>query len=114
MSKLTLHSAQCKACQSLASQNKDVIKLLGEYRRDGLATILLAECLGCQKTFKLSTSSKVTLPGGLQRYVVNVKAVWDEMGCGGGASTLSERLGTMDIPSMQSRNFGHIGEQIGL
>ena len=45
---LRKHSAQCKACQPLAAQNKEVIQLLEENRKDGLGCILLAECPGCQ------------------------------------------------------------------
>ena len=104
---LTQHAAQC---QGEASQG---IHRLGESRHDGLASTLVSKCRGCGHVFKFVTSSRIAVPGGGSRYTSNIKAVWGEMGTGGGCSTLTERLATLDIPCMSSDTFSDIEELIG-
>ena len=91
--------------------NQSPIKLLGEVKRQGLYSVVAAECQGCHKVFHLGGSSKLPVNESFH-YDINVRAVWGEMSTGGGVSHLNESLATMGIPGMTQTTFTSIEDQI--
>ncbi|CAG2245037.1 unnamed protein product [Mytilus edulis] len=59
-------------CIKFAKEVKAPIKLETEVRSLGLATVMLAQCMGCLHKFRLESSPKVQ---GSKRYDINVRAV---------------------------------------
>ena len=111
---LTLHAAMCDQCHSYAQSHGEAIKVHGEINRDGLASILFAQCCGCKKTWHLTTCNKIKGPTGNKRWEVNLAAVWGQMATGGGAQPMNQFLSTMGVPGMSAPTFSSIEEQIGL
>ncbi len=101
---LAKHSAFCEG----------EIKLIGE-KRFGLASIISGNCLTCNHSIELQTSSKIKGPRNYSRWECNLAAVWGEMTTGGGHSRLEESLGVIGVPVMTKRSFisteRGIGEQ---
>ena len=91
--------------------NQSPIKLLGEVKRQGLHSVVAAECQGCHKVFHLGGSSKLPVNESFH-YDINVRAVWGEMSTGGGVSHLNESLATMGFPGMTQTTFTSIEDQI--
>ena len=67
------------------------ISLVGE-SRDGLASILKAQCHVCNMILYFPTSSKVVGSTGNRRWECNISAVWGQMAIGGGYSHLQESM----------------------
>ena len=79
MSDITLHACLCEKAIKIASEGKPPIRLETEVRTLGLASVLMAQCLGCNQKFTVDSSPKVP---GSKRHDVNVRAVWGEHGDG--------------------------------
>ena len=56
ISDITAHAASCPKC---FNGQDEVTTLIGEQNRQGLASILVARCNGCDMEFPFATSSKV-------------------------------------------------------
>jgi hypothetical protein len=112
ITEVTTHVLLCPKAQSIVYQGQSAIQLVSEVRHKGLASILLARCEGCRQEFRFETSPKVQTSSGSNRYAINVRAVWGTMATGGGASNLTETLGTMDIPSLSQPTFTQIEQEI--
>ena len=100
--KISSHSSSCG----------DEITLSGE-SRDGLASILTAQCKSCQMTIDFPTSSKVCGPTGNKRWECNLSAVWGQMAIGGGHHHLQESMGALGIPTMTKKSFKATEKTIG-
>ena len=104
ITRLSEHSAKCKG----------VCHIVQEVRREGLASILLAECDKCNNKFHLESSTKVMGSGSKKtRYAVNVGAVLGQMATGGGHSRLNETAAVLNLPGMSKNTFISIEAQIG-
>ena len=86
---------------SHSSNCGDEMMLVGE-SRDGLASILTAQCNSCQMVTDFPTSSKVCGPTGNRRWKCNLDAVWGQMGIGGG---LQESMAVLGVPTMTIKTF---------
>ena len=104
---ITQHSV---ACQS-------PVELIGELRRNGLCSTLLAKCSKCNEEITFTSCNKVELkkPDGKVRstYQANVEAVIGQMATGGGCNNLEELLCTIGIPSMSKPTFIEIERLLG-
>ena len=80
------------------------ISLVGE-SRDGLASILKAQCHVCNMIIYFLTSSKVVGSTGNRHWECNISAVWGQMAIGGGYSHLQESMGALGIPVMTKKTF---------
>lgn len=100
--RISSHSSSCG----------DEISLSGE-SRDGLASILTAQCKSCQLTIDFPTSSKVRGPTGNSRWECNLSSVWGQMAIGGGHHHLQESLGALGIPTMTKKSFKATEKIIG-
>ena len=78
--------------------------LVGE-SRDGLASILTAQCNSCQMVIDFPTSSKVCGPTGNRCWKCNLDAVWGQMGIGGGYCHLQESMAVLGVPTMTKKNI---------
>ncbi|CAG2236224.1 unnamed protein product [Mytilus edulis] len=110
ISDITLHACLCAGAINLAKEGKAPIKLETEVRSLGLATVMLAKCMGCLQKFKLETSPKVP---GSKRYDINVRAVWGSMVTGNGPAHLNEFLATLNSPGLSQPSFSAIETDIG-
>ena len=110
MSDITLHACLCEKAIKIASEGKPPIRLETEVRTLGLASVLMAQCLGCNQKFTVDSSPKVP---GSKRHDVNVRAVWGSMVTGNGPSHLNEFMATMNSPGLTQPSFSAIEEEIG-
>ena len=111
ISDITAHAASCSKC---FNSQDEAITLIGERNRQGLASILVARCNGCDMEFPFATSSKVyCLPDGSSRWESNLAAVWGQMSTGGGYSPLQENMATLGVPVMTKKAFIHTESVIG-
>lgn len=106
---ITTHTCLCSKAQELVRNGKEPVTLKSEIKKNGLFSILLVVCQGCQKEFQLKNSEKQQT--GL--IDINVRAVWGSVTAGGGSSKLNETLTTMNIPPMNEGCFSIIEEKIG-
>ena len=109
---ITTHCMRCPLAHAKLNSNDLPIKLIGETHRMGLASIISAVCLGCEKTFNFDTSKKIKSSNNNQRYEINLRAVWGQMATGGGASNLNEQLGTIGVPGLRPNTFTAIEREI--
>ena len=63
---------------------KEAILLVGEQNREGLCFILTSPCVGCNKEFQFSTSSKVQGMSGGHYWECNLAECGDRWQQGGG------------------------------
>ncbi len=113
ISELTLHSATCQQAIELGMKGEAPIQLVGEVKNLGLASIIQSECKGCSKVFRFTTSPKVTMPDGNKRFEINVRAVWGQMGSGGGSTRLNEESATNGMPGLSPDTYRKIETEIG-
>ena len=104
---INAHSASCGA----------PVHLIGEVRRNGLASTLLAKCTTCQAEFLFDTCDKVELihPNGKRRltWEYNAAVVMGEMSTGGGHASMEELFGTLGVPAMTKKTFIDIERSLG-
>ena len=81
---ITTHCMRCTQAQAKLTDNDLPVKLIGEVKRLGLASVIAAVCLGCNKTFTFDTSSKIECSNSNNRFDINVRSVWGQMSTGGG------------------------------
>ncbi|VDI80109.1 Hypothetical predicted protein [Mytilus galloprovincialis] len=96
---ITLHVIQCpKVCDM-----KDIepLKLFFDERNLGLASVMFAECQGCHKQFKFTSSPMLSN----DMFDVNVRGVWGSMVTGDGGAQLGETMATFSCPSISSNSF---------
>ena len=74
VSKVSLHVTLCKDYMG-QTWTQSPIQLVGECRRQGLATILRAKCRGCSMVWELAQSDRMSGNPNHGQYVVNVAAV---------------------------------------
>ncbi|KAH3879459.1 hypothetical protein DPMN_003362 [Dreissena polymorpha] len=96
-----MHAATCEKAKGLVSGGIAPIDLVSEVNSYGLASILLAKCLGCNQAFKFDTSPR--LESG--NFDVNVRAVWGTLVTGNGLSHLNELLAVLDSPGLSRKSF---------
>ena len=105
---ITQHSATCKS----------PVELIGEVKRNGLSTTLLARCDKCSEEFLFTSCNKIDLkkPDGTIRstYQSNVAAVMGQMSTAGGCNSLEELLCTIGVPSISKPTFIEIERLLGL
>ena len=105
---ITQHSAACKS----------PVELIGEVKRNGLSTTLLARCDKYSEEFLFTSCNKIDLktPDGTIRstYHSNVAAVMGQMLTGGGCISLEEFLCTIGVPSISKPTFIEIERLLGL
>ena len=92
--KLTTHAATCG----------ETLPITGE-TRNGLASIIDAQCSGCGDTISLETSKKVNGPKGYPRWESKMAAVWGQMATGGGHTRLQETMSVLGVPVMSKTSF---------
>ena len=102
MEQISKHSSSCK----------EEVTLVGE-SRDGLASILKAQCTSCNMTIDFPTSSKVAGPTGNRRWECNLSAVWGQMAIGGGYNHLQESMAALGVPIMTKKSFVNTEKTIG-
>ena len=56
---ISQHATTCQLCAVNAVSGKEAIVLVGEQNCQGLCSTLTSRCIGCNKEFQFSTSSKV-------------------------------------------------------
>lgn len=103
---ITLHVIQCpKVCDM-----KDIepLKLFFDERNLGLASVMFAECQGCHKQFKFTSSPMLSN----DMFDVNVRGVWGSMVTGDGGAQLGETMATFSCPSISSNSFTKIETEI--
>jgi hypothetical protein len=113
---LTLHAMSCEKAK-LGVENGTIenpIKLISELQHNGLATVILAQCQGCQEQFKIESSKQIKTSGGHKRFDINVRAVWGTMVTGRGVAQLNETLGTMGMAGMSQTTFSTIEQEIAV
>ncbi|CAC5417662.1 unnamed protein product [Mytilus coruscus] len=110
ISDITIHVCLCVEAMKVTNQGKPPITLETEVLSFGLASVMLAQCQGCQKKFTLDSSSKVP---GSKRFDINVRAVWGSMVTGNGPSHLNEFLSTLNSPGLSHPSFTAIETAIG-
>ena len=76
---ISQHAATCQLCAVNAVSGKEAIVLIDEQNRQGLCSILASCCVGCNKKFQFSTSSKVQGTSGGHYWEYNLAAVWGRM-----------------------------------
>lgn len=113
ISEITLHTAMCDKGRKLALIGLPPVKLITEISVDNLASVIVAQCKGCHLKFNLETSKNITMPDGTYRKEINVRAVWGTMVTGGGAASLNETLGTMNLNQIKQTTFSKIEDEIG-
>jgi hypothetical protein len=81
VSELTCHTITCPAVSTKlqSGQIETPVKLVADVQYQGLASILLAQCQGCDKKFFLRTSPKINSGETNQRHHINVRAVCGTM-----------------------------------
>ena len=97
LQKVTTHVANCQPCINRALQQKQAIIISSE-NRAGLASLFTIRCLGCNDEFSMATSLKARGCNGVIYWESNLAAVWGQMVCGGGHSSLTEALAVIGIP----------------
>ena len=85
---ISVHAATCQSCIDKAIM---LVELVEEQFRDGLASVLTAQCKGCGTEIAFPTSSKVNCKGARQRWECNLVAVWGQMVTGGGVQSPSRK-----------------------
>ena len=70
-----------------------------EQFRDGLVSVLTAQCKGCGTKSAFPKSSKVNCKGARQSRKCNLAAVWGQMATGGGCSPLQESISILGVRS---------------
>ncbi|VDI57174.1 Hypothetical predicted protein [Mytilus galloprovincialis] len=114
ISQITIHSISCERAVEIASKGISPYTDLTEIKSYGIACILGIKCKGCNYIHTMNTSSRLqTSKDKINRFDVNVRAVWGSMVTGNGASHLNELLGTMNSPGLRQATFGSIEEEIG-
>ncbi len=88
------------------------IVLSGE-SKDGIASVLTAQCKSCKLEINFPTSSKVAGPTGNNRWECNLSAVWGQMSNGGGHSHLEESMAVLGVPVMTKKTFMRTEKVIG-
>ena len=105
---ITQHSAVCNS----------PVDLIGEVKRNGLGTTLLARCGKCNEEFLFTSCNKIDLkkPDGTIRstHQSNVAAVMGQISTGGGCDSLEELLCTIGVPSMSKPTFIEIERLLGI
>ncbi|KAH3708354.1 hypothetical protein DPMN_067803 [Dreissena polymorpha] len=96
-----MHAAKCEKAKELVTGGIAPIDLVSEVNSYGLASIVLAKCLGCNQAFKFDTSPR--LKSG--NFDVNIRAVWGTLVTGNGLSHLNELLDVLDSPGLSRRSF---------
>ncbi|KAH3888628.1 hypothetical protein DPMN_012668 [Dreissena polymorpha] len=96
-----MHAATCEKAKGLVSGGIAPIDLVSKVNSYGLASILLAKCLGCNQAFECDTSPR--LENG--NFDVNVRAVWGTLVTGNGLSHLNELLAVLDSPGLSRKSF---------
>ncbi|KAK3084066.1 hypothetical protein FSP39_007620 [Pinctada imbricata] len=94
----------------LTTEGKPPIILASEAHSRGLASVMMAQCQGCSKKFRMETSPKIP---GSKRFDINVRAVWGSMVTGNGPAHLNEFLGTLNSPGLTHTSFSSIETEIG-
>jgi len=105
------HTAVCERARQLALRGVSPLRIISELRTQGLASLLLMQCTGCDKKFQFETSKK--LPAANGRYDVNMRAVWGCIVTGNGSSHLNEIMATLDAPGLSAHAFTSTEDQIG-
>ncbi|VDI82683.1 Hypothetical predicted protein [Mytilus galloprovincialis] len=114
ISQVTMHSISCERAVEIALKGISPYTDLTEIKSYGIACILGIKCKGCNYIHTMNTSSRLqTSKDKINRFDVNVRAVWGSMVTGNGASHLNELLGTMNSPGLRQATFGSIEEEIG-
>ncbi|VDI64653.1 Hypothetical predicted protein [Mytilus galloprovincialis] len=114
ISQVTMHSISCERAVEIALKGISPYTDLTEIKSYGIACILGIKCKGCNFIHTMNTSSRLqTSKDKINRFDVNVRAVWGSMVTGNGASHLNELLGTMNSPGLRQATFGSIEEEIG-
>ena len=108
---ITLHTVTCTKAHALAESGRPPVSLTSESNRSGLFSILWAKCHGCEKKFPLKTSPSIKTDDKI--FDINVRAVWGAMTSGGGAASLNEVLGTLNMPTISERFFTSLEHKIG-
>ncbi|CAG2230579.1 unnamed protein product [Mytilus edulis] len=115
ISQITIHSISCERAVEIALKGISPYTDLTEIKSYGIACILGIKCKGCNYIHTMNTSSRLqTSKDKINRFDVNVRAVWGSMVTGNGASHLNELLGTMNSPGLRQATFGSIEEEIGV
>ena len=107
----TQHTLTCPRALDLENANP-AIAIEGESQQ-GLASIIIVKCMGCNEIVKLESSAKIAGPKGIKRWECNVAAVWGQMATGGGYSKLNETMTTLGVPCMSQKSFINTERQIG-
>ena len=101
---ISSHSCSCR---------KSSISLVGESNREGLASVLSAQCSGCQLKFAFPTSPKVGGVGKGKHWECNLAAVWGQMSTGGGHAKLAETMSVLGVPVMTKKSFVATEKAVG-
>lgn len=109
----TFHTALCEKARNLALKCLPPVKLITEISVDNLASVLVVQCKGCNLKFNTQTSKDITIPDGTYRKEINIRVVWSTMVSGGGAASLNETLGTMNLNPIKQTTFSKIEDEIG-
>ena len=70
------HAATCHLWAANAVTGKEAIVLVDEQNHEGFCSILTSRCVGCNKKFQFSTSSRVQDMSGGRYWKCNLASVW--------------------------------------
>ena len=87
---ISQHAATCQLYAVNAVFGKEAIVLVGEQNCEEHCSILTFHCVGCNKEFQFSTSSRVQSMSGGRYWEYILAAVWGKMNTGGGHAPFTE------------------------